>query len=112
MKLKERALDNVCIIAIDGRFDAHTSKPVSDWLDEKSSATPPKIVVNFEKTEFIDSVALAVLVSTMKRCRQHGGDVVLAAMSKPVKIIFELTRLNKAFQIFDSEVEALVYLGV
>ncbi len=112
MQLTERTLDNVNIIAINGRFDAHTSKPVSDWLEAHSSLTPPRIVINFENTEFIDSVALAVLVSTMKRCRQNNGDVFLAAMSQPVKIIFELTRLNKAFHIFDSEVEALVSFGV
>ncbi len=112
MQLSEKELGGVHILLIEGRFDAHTSTPATEWLEEKSASTGARIVINFSKTEFIDSVALASLVSAMKRCRQTDGDVVLCELSKPVKIIFELTRLNRAFQIYETEVDAMVGYGI
>lgn len=64
-------------------------------------------MVNLEQVNFVDSTALATLVQGMKRARQQGGDLYLAHLQPPVRMIFELTRLDKAFAIYASEEEAV-----
>ena len=76
-------------------------------LDKAAAATPANAVVNLGGVSFMDSAALATLVLAMKRCRQAGGDLRLCNLQQPVRIIFELTRLDKAFDIYASETEAL-----
>ena len=67
------------------------------------------IACNSFKTprSFVDSSALALLVKGMKHCRQGGGDLALCSLQQPVKVIFELTRLDKAFGIYSTQDEAI-----
>ncbi len=46
------------------------------------------------------------MVRGMKHCREKKGELVLCGMRQPVRIIFELTRMDKAFRIFGTENEA------
>ncbi len=63
--------------------------------------------MNLAGVQFVDSTALATLVQGMKRCRQLKGDLRLCGLQQPVRMIFELTRLDKAFEIFSGEDEAI-----
>lgn len=107
MELKARTSGKIIIAELSGRLDAYESKQLNAWLEKASERPPARIVVNLSGVNFVDSSALSILVKGMKRCRQHSGDLVLCKMQQSVKVIFELTRLDKAFSIFDSEESAL-----
>ncbi|MDJ0755874.1 MAG: STAS domain-containing protein [Ardenticatenaceae bacterium] len=106
MEIKSHFHGQVAIINLAGRFDAYSAPQVSDHLEKLLNQTPPQIVVNLEEVVFVDSTALATLVQAMKRCRQLEGDLRLAHLKQPVRMIFELTRLDRAFEIFPDETEA------
>ncbi len=105
MNITQRTKTNVRILELDGRFDAHTSEPIQSWLTNATAS--PNVVVNLSGVNFIDSTALAVLVQGMKRCRENGGDLHLSNMQQATRIIFELTRFDKAFYIFAEESAAV-----
>lgn len=111
MNLNYRRHGTVGIIALAGRFDAHETPLVSARLAEAAKRSPGRLVVNLSGVNFIDSAALASLTQAMKRCRQAGGDLHLCALQDPVQVIFDLTRLNRAFRIFDDEHEAIAEHG-
>lgn len=100
-------MNNIKILTLSGRFDALTSPSVQSWLDEAIKTKPVQIVVNLAAVTFIDSTALSTLVAGMKRARQMEGDLRLCKLQQPVRMIFELTRLDKAFEIFPGEDEAI-----
>ena len=52
-----------------------------------------------------------MLVQGMKRCRERDGDLRLCALQQPVRMIFELTRLDRAFEIYQSEEDAVQAFG-
>jgi anti-sigma B factor antagonist len=103
LELSGRTQNNVSLLDLVGRFDSYDAPQVASWID----GATPLIVVNMTQVNFIDSSALAVLVKGLKRCRQQTGDLMLYGLQQPVRVIFELTRLDKAFQIFGTEEEAL-----
>ncbi len=105
MNTTEKQINNVRVLELEGRFDAHTASPVQDWLTDETAS--PNAVVNLSGVNFIDSTALAVLVQGMKRCRENGGDLHLSNMQQAARIIFELTRFDKAFEIFEDEAAAV-----
>ncbi len=107
MALKTRSAGSVAILELDGRFDAHVTPPVVQRLEQAASTSPAQVVVNLTGVHFVDSTALAALVKGMKRCRQQNGDLYLCGLQQPVRIIFELTRLDKAFEIYATEAEAV-----
>jgi anti-sigma B factor antagonist len=69
------------------------------------------VVVNLSGVTFIDSAALSALVSGLKRCRMGKGELYLCCLQQPVRVIFELTRLNRAFTIFEEEAIAVAMLA-
>ncbi len=102
----EAIASQVQILRLSGRFDAYEVPAVAAFLNEKIDAGQNSIVVNLGQVGFIDSAALSTLVQAMKRARQSGGDCRLCGLQQSVRIIFELTRLDRAFQIFSDEAVA------
>ncbi len=107
MELKPSHSGNVQILRIIGSFDAFSAAPARKWFEEATLIGPAQIVINLEKAHFLDSTALSVLVQGMKRARMAHGDVRLCNTQQPVRMIFELTRLDRVFEIFDSEEDAV-----
>lgn len=107
MEMKTRVAGDVNVLELAGRFDTNTVPPVAAWLDQVTSSPGARILVNLANTTFVDSTALATLVQALKRCQQVKGDLFLCGMRRPVYMIFELTRLDKAFTIFVDEEHAI-----
>lgn len=104
MKIIHHVRGAVDILTLSGRFDAYEVPLVVHWFDEHPEAK--QVIVNLSEVSFIDSSGLATLVKGLKRCRQNGGELVISDMQQAVQIIFELTRLDKAFKIYLTEAAA------
>ena len=65
------------------------------------------VVVDLAAVEFIDSSGLGLLIALLKWAGGRGGDVRIAGLRKTVRMIFEITRTYKVFEIFDTADEAL-----
>ncbi|HEU0265271.1 MAG TPA: STAS domain-containing protein, partial [Geobacterales bacterium] len=65
------------------------------------------ILVDLNDVRFIDSSGLGALVSGFKNAISHQGTLKLAGLQSQVKSMFELTRLHRVFEIFDSAAEGL-----
>jgi anti-anti-sigma factor len=89
-------------MALAGRFDAHEADSVLSGLNRLLDNGARIVGLDLQEVEFIDSTGLAVLTRVMKRARELGGDLVLVAPSTPVRVILELTALDRAFIIRDS----------
>lgn len=95
------------IIELQGRFDVYEVSRVSSQIDYAIANLSPNIVINMAGVDFIDSTALATLVRSMKQCAERNGSFKLCNLQPTVRIIFELTRLDRVFDIFETEEEAL-----
>lgn len=107
MEMKTRVVSDVQVLELAGRFDTNTVPPVAAWLEQVTTVPGARVLVNLANTTFVDSTALATLVQALKRGQQLKGDLYLCGMRRPVYMIFELTRLDKAFSIFVDEEHAL-----
>lgn len=72
---------------------------------EKENAN--RIVVDFEKVEFVDSSFLGALTICLKKVTEKMGDIRVTNLTPPVRIMFELTRLYKVFEVFDNKLDAV-----
>lgn len=107
MQLSVRTQNSVKILALSGRFDTTAAQTVHKWIDEAASIPPARVVVNMSEVEFVDSTGLSTLVQGMKRSQQNNGNLHLCGLQQPVRLIFELTRLDRFFEIYPIEEDAI-----
>ena len=98
---------DIKILKLSGRFETHTAAPVRKWLDETTYTSPANLVVNMSEVGFIDSTGLSTLIHGLKRSRNMNGDLKLCGLQQSVRMIFELTRLDKVFEFFVYEDDAV-----
>lgn len=67
-----------------------------------------KIIIDLSKVEFVDSSFLGAIVSGLKKVTGVKGDIKVLGLQPPVRAMFELTRLYKVFEIFDSREDAVL----
>src|SRR5947199_8514477 len=66
-----------------------------------------KILLNFGNVEYLSSAALAKLITLNKKLQQSGGRLILCNIDPQIREVFEITKLNKLFNIQPEEQTAL-----
>ena len=107
LDLTERSVGDVRVLAISGRFDGFSSGPVRDWLHQRASEPPGRLVVNLSGVTFLDSTGLGTIVHGVKRCRAQQGDLHVCGVPAQVRVVFELTKLDKVLRLFPDEADAV-----
>ena len=92
---------------IDGEIDINSSPIIKKSFDKLISQKTPKIVINLSKVTYVDSSGLATLVELLKNMRSYNGRMRLACMSPKIKSLFEITKLEKLFEILADEETAI-----
>jgi anti-sigma B factor antagonist len=107
MQLKIEDKNGVAVCAIMGDIDINSSPELKKSFDQIIKAKKDKVLVNFSGVDYVDSSGLATLVEILKNMRSFGGKLKLAALSQKVLGLFEITKLNKLFDIASDEQEGL-----
>ncbi|MFZ4661665.1 MAG: STAS domain-containing protein [Caldilineaceae bacterium] len=108
MNLQLTSFDNVTMIKIAGRIDSHSVQRLRQQLVLSAAGQEKNIVLDLAGVDFIDSSGLAAIVHGMKQCRAVGGDLRLCKPPQAVRMVLELTRLDKALDIYPNEESALL----
>jgi anti-sigma B factor antagonist len=111
MEFKVTKERGVCLVNACRELDATAAPDFNQKLESLLTDGKQKIVIDLKDTRFIDSSGLATLVRAFKRARAAGGALALAGLQPAVLKIFELTRLDRAFDIYRDRNEALAHLG-
>ena len=69
------------------------------------------VVVDLGALDFLDSSGLGTLIALLKRVSERGGDMKIARLQKKVRMVFEITRAYKVFEIFDNVEDAAKVCG-
>src|SRR2546430_13402041 len=62
-----------------------------------------KILLNFGNVEFLSSAALGKLIALHKKLQAVGGRLILCNIDPEIYEVFEITKLNKLFNIHKEE---------
>ncbi|MGH7745858.1 MAG: STAS domain-containing protein [Candidatus Dormibacteria bacterium] len=97
-----RIVDVIGDITLDDAPDL--LKALMDLLKAKKAS---RVVVNLTNVRYIDSAGVACLVEALKVSRELKLGFALFGLSRVAKEVFELTRLIRVFEVYDTEEEAL-----
>ncbi len=68
---------------------------------EVRSSVNSALLVNMEAVEFMDSAGLMALIKAFRLAESLGRRFGICSLAPSVRIMFELTQLDKAFEIFE-----------
>ncbi|HEX8871937.1 MAG TPA: STAS domain-containing protein [Candidatus Acidoferrum sp.] len=108
MQIAARPAQNGVILDLTGDIDlAHSPAMRRVLLAEIKEKRMPKVFLNLKSVRYIDSSGIASLVEGLKASRDLGTRLILYALNPPVREVMELSRLQKIFEIYDNEEQAL-----
>jgi anti-sigma B factor antagonist len=89
------------------RLDAHNSGELKDRIFKLFEEGGRDLIVDLRNVQFIDSSGLGALLSGHKDAVRRSAGFVLAGLQPRVRSMFELTRLQRVFEIYSGLQEAL-----
>ena len=99
--------DGITLIDVEGQLIVGNRQELKQKVLQELEGGERKFLIDFDRTGYIDSSGLGVLVSLSKKIREQGGDLRLANLNEDLRTLFELTKLDTLFQISDSRDEAM-----
>src|SRR5205823_7649794 len=95
------------VLDIRGQVTASAESALSETYNQASSNGVRTVILNFAGLEYMNSSGIGLLVTLLIRANRQGHRLYAVGLSDHYKDIFELTRLNEAIRIFDSEAAAI-----
>jgi anti-sigma B factor antagonist len=92
-------------VEIDGRFVASVAPGIRDDIMAQMT-DGDNVLFDLSRMVHIDSSGLGVLVQVLQKAKAGGGKVILAALQPAPKIVFDITKVSRVFEIVPTVADA------
>ena len=94
---------------LDGAAVDAIGKELFELIDSQARR---KVLLDFSSVKFLSSSMLGVLIRMQKRAEAINGRVAILGLQPDLHKVFKITRLDKLFDFYDKEDEAMRSFGV
>lgn len=95
------------VFDIDGEVTGFAEEVLMDAYTRASMHGAKNIALNFTDLDYMNSSGIGLLVTLLVRVQRQKQKLLAFGLSDHYKQIFELTRLNEAIGIYETEQEAV-----
>jgi len=96
---------NVVKVEIDGRLVAAVVPSLREEVLSKM-VDGTNVLFDLSRMVHIDSSGLGVLVQILQKAKAGGGKMILAALQSGPKIVFDITKVSRVFEIVPTVADA------
>ncbi|MGP1374580.1 MAG: STAS domain-containing protein [Almyronema sp.] len=93
---------SMVVVQPSGVLNAANAAAFQDQLVKALSTSATGLIVDMSSVDFLDSAGLAALVVALRTARRNGKQLSLCAVPPSIKIVFELTQLDRAFEVLET----------
>lgn len=102
MKVTYNEKDKLLIFRITEEIDHHSSEKIRTRADfEIQKYIPKKLIVDFEKVNFMDSAGIGMILGRYKMVTMFGGTMNMVNVNPNVKKVFEMAGITKIIPIIE-----------
>jgi len=102
---------DVTLIVIRGEIGTETVDQFKEKIDQIINDGKKKLVIDLQEVNYLNSMGLGVFASALKKLKKSNGDLKLINLSPTVMELLERSRLDKVFDVFETEEEAVKSFG-
>ncbi len=95
--------EQVKVIKLSGNLNATTSQEFRQSITKIIEVGVKIVLLDFQDVTFMDSSGLGALVLAFKTLRAADIQLVICSINEQVRILFELTNMDKIFEVFPSK---------
>lgn len=106
--IESRQHDNAHIIDVQGDIDLYSSPMMRDYVFRViKQERPAVLILNLSRVNYTDSSGIATLVEGLQLSGEYHTQFKLVGLSHSVLEVFQLARLERVFNIYENEDDAL-----
>jgi len=106
MTITTHEIDDIAVAEVKGQINFQNTQTLKELFIQLEAANHKRIVVDLKETEYIDGFGLSVLVNLSRGIYKDGGCLSLSSLNKELKRIFSKTKLDRWFEIYETQEEA------
>ena len=107
MEMPVENVGEIAVVTLPGdHLDAGNSKDFKEAMNPILEAHQ-NMVFEMSQLQFVDSSGLVAILSCLRRLNARNGELKLCGMTKQVRVLFELVRMHRIFDIYNTREEAL-----
>ncbi|MDE0285131.1 MAG: STAS domain-containing protein [Gammaproteobacteria bacterium] len=99
--------DGILVAALNGRVDSNNANEFQKMMEAKIDPKDKALIMDFEQISYISSAGLRVVVVMAKKFKGPYKELVICALSEPIKKLFTMTGLDQAMTIRGTRTEAI-----
>ncbi len=107
--MEVRRLGGASVVDIDGDVTSGSEDVLMKAYEEAGDVSA--VILNFTGLSYMNSGGIGLLVTLLVRANRQGQRLLAFGLSDHYRQIFDLTRLDEAVGIHDTEAEALSAAG-
>ncbi|HCF26173.1 MAG TPA: anti-sigma factor antagonist [Cyanobacteria bacterium UBA11049] len=92
--------DFIKVVQPIGLLTGNNAKQLRYQIDDLVNTGVNIVLVDMENVKFIDSAGLGVLIAAQRIAKLANSKVCLCSINQQVKMLFELNRMDRFFEIF------------
>jgi anti-sigma B factor antagonist len=103
MNVKRQNIEDVVLLTIiDKDANLTKSENFKEIVFKEIESGTRNLIISFENVEYLDSSFLGALVAILKNLVPKNGKLTLIELNNDIRNLFELTRLDKIFNLMNS----------
>ena len=108
LEIHQRDREGIILLDLKGRLVAGDEVAAFRTAVETIALTDaPKIILNLNAVDYIDSLGLGTMVMCYTRLQKVGGVAKLAQLNRRNLELLLLTKIDTIFEVFEDETEAV-----
>lgn len=107
IEVSTQEVNKAVVLSIVGDVDLYSSPEVRKELIALTEKKVKHILVDLNKVSYMDSSGVATLVEGLQQVGKYKGKLLLYGLDSVVKEVFELSRLDKVFDIYPDQNAAM-----
>ena len=107
MEIEQQTFKRADLVTVSGRVDGSNWSELDGAFSGLHNDGRYNIVVDLEGVEYMSSAGLRALVSALRECKNHRGDLKISNPSKRMGDVLSLAGLDTVFSMYDDSTSAI-----
>ena len=106
-KVSTDIIENIPVLYVEGDITSEADSDImKHYTDLKETHSPYHLVINFDKTKYINSAGIATLINIIQDLGDIGGKISFVGLSNHFQKVMDIVGISDFVDIFVSNEEA------